>query len=204
MSVLDVGCGSGRHAVELAVRGYDVTGLDISAGMLEEARKKADDAGVRIRWIHGDAKKFAFDNSFDGLICLCEGAFGLLGSEDDPIEQPLSILRCVFRALKSSAKCLFTVLNGYALARRYQDADVQKGIFVPEDLTEISECNPSDTEPGSTLRERGFMPTELKMLFSTAGMEVEAIWGGTAGNWGKRVIEMDEIEIMVLAHKPGS
>ncbi|MCB0125992.1 MAG: class I SAM-dependent methyltransferase [Caldilineaceae bacterium] len=36
--ILDVGCGTGRHAVELARRGYQVTGLDFSAGMLAEAQ----------------------------------------------------------------------------------------------------------------------------------------------------------------------
>ena len=35
-----------------------------------------------------------------------------------------------------------------------------------------------------------------------AGLEVLNIWGGTAGNWGKRAIDLDEIEIMVLARKP--
>ena len=40
-SLLDVGCGVGRHALELARRGYRVTGVDISAGMLEQARRAA-------------------------------------------------------------------------------------------------------------------------------------------------------------------
>jgi hypothetical protein len=99
---------------------------------------------------------------------------------------------------------LFTVLNGYALARRYRDADVERGVFSPEDLTEISEVKEwEEAEPGAVMRERGFVPTELRLLFGIAGLDVEQIWGGTAGNWGKRSIELDEIEIMVLARKPG-
>ena len=44
-------------------------------------------------------------------------------------------------------------------------------------------------------------PTELKLLFEMAGIEVLHLWGGTAGQWGRRQIELDEIEIMVLGRK---
>ena len=50
-SILDMGCGTGRHSVELAKRGYAVTGVDLSAGMLAEARKAAETAGVTVEWI---------------------------------------------------------------------------------------------------------------------------------------------------------
>jgi hypothetical protein len=51
------------------------------------------------------------------------------------------------------------------------------------------------------VRERSYVPTELVMLFRQAGFEVEHIWGGTAGNWGRRKIDLDEMEIMVVARK---
>jgi hypothetical protein len=51
------------------------------------------------------------------------------------------------------------------------------------------------------MRERGFVPTELRLLFGLAGLETLGIWGGTAGTWGKRPIDLDEYEIMVLARK---
>ena len=202
MSVLDVGCGTGRHSVELATRGYLVTGLDISESMLELARQKADQAGVDVDWVHGNAKDFSFDAPFDAAICLCEGAFGLLGSGDDPIEQPLAILRCVHRALKPGAHCLFTVLNGYAIARRHANEDVSEGRFDPLGLTEISDVYDPNVHAGCTMKERGFVPTELRLLFGVAGLDVREIWGGTAGNWGERPVDLDEIEIMVLAGKP--
>jgi malonyl-CoA O-methyltransferase len=53
LDVLDVGCGTGRHAVELARAGARVTGVDFSSGMLEKARAKPGAEGVR--FVHQDA-----------------------------------------------------------------------------------------------------------------------------------------------------
>ena len=54
--VLDAGCGIGRHSIELAKRGYEVVGLDISPLYLEEAQQAADDAGVSLKLIQGDTR----------------------------------------------------------------------------------------------------------------------------------------------------
>jgi len=200
-SILDVGCGTGRHAVELARRGYAVTGLDLSTGMLARAEKAAEAAGVQVRWFHADAASFTFPRRFDAAICLCEGAFGLLGQVDDPIEQPLSILCNISRSLKPEAKALFTVLNGAAWFRRHQDEDVTAGRFDPFSLVATSEHPPREGLPAVAVRERAFVPTELRLLFRLAGMTVIDMWGGTAGNWGKRPLELDEFEIMVVARQ---
>jgi hypothetical protein len=51
------------------------------------------------------------------------------------------------------------------------------------------------------VRERWFVPSELVLMFQQTGFEVENIWGGTAGNWGRRKIDLDEMEIMVVTRK---
>jgi hypothetical protein len=53
------------------------------------------------------------------------------------------------------------------------------------------------------VRERAFLPTELVLLFRLAGMDVLHLWGGTAGRWGKRSLDLDEMEIMIVARKAG-
>ena len=115
-SVLDVGCGTGRHAIELAKRGYAVTGLDLSSEMLARAADKARQERVGVEWLQANATRFVLPKKYYGAICLCEGAFGLLGQGEDPIDQPLSIVRNVSQSLKPGAKAVFTVLNGAAEA----------------------------------------------------------------------------------------
>jgi hypothetical protein len=52
-----------------------------------------------------------------------------------------------------------------------------------------------------SVRERAFVPTELNLLVRTAGLSVVHMWGGTAGNWGRRPLDLDEFEIMIVARK---
>jgi SAM-dependent methyltransferase len=200
-SILDVGCGTGRHSIELAKRGYAVTGLDLSAEMLAQAEQGAKAAGVKVNWIRSDAARFSLSEKYDAVICLCEGSLGLLGQTDDPIDQPLAILRNISRSLKPQARALLTVLNGAAMIRKYTDEDVRNGRFDPLQMVESSAHSPREGLPAIPVRERAFVPTELSLLCGLAGLSVISMWGGTAGNWGRRGIDLDEIEIMVVARK---
>jgi hypothetical protein len=141
----------------------------------------------------------AADN--DSVICLCEGSFGLLGPGDDPIRQPLSILCNISRSLKPQGKVLLTVLNATAVIRKYTNQDIVEGRFDPLTMIESSECPPREGLPAVAVRERAFLPTELHLLFRLAGLSVLNMWGGTAGNWGRRPLDLDEIEIMIVARK---
>jgi SAM-dependent methyltransferase len=200
-AVHDVGCGTGRHAIELAKRGYVVTGLDLSSEMLSRAADKAKAENLHVEWVRSNATQFTFPGRYDAAICLCEGAFGLLGRSDDPIDQPISILCNISRSLKPQAKALFTVLNGAYMIRKYQNKDVAEGRFDPFTMVESSEHPPREGLPAVAVRERAFVPTELLLLFRIAGMSVLNMWGGTAGNWGRRSLDLDEIEIMIVARK---
>ena len=200
-SILDVGCGTGRHSIELAKRGFSVTGIDLSSEMLAKAAAAADTAGVTVDWVHSDATRFSLSKKYDAAICLCEGAFGLLGQADDPIEQPLAIVCNMSRSLKPQAKSVFTVLNGAAMLRKYSNKDVEEGRFDPLTIVESSAHPPREGLPAVPVRERAFVPTELVLVLRLAGMSVVSMWGGTAGNWGRRPLDLDEMEIMIVACK---
>ena len=199
--LLDLGCGTGRHALELAKRGHRVTGLDISAGMLAQARTKANAAGVCVEWIQGDATRFSFADPFDAVICLCEGSFGLLSIGDDALEQPLAILRNVSQCLRPNGTVLLTVLNGYRMSRSSTQEDVEQDRLDPLTMTTVSSVAPTEGYQRISVRERAFVPTEIRLLCRLAGMTVCNIWGGTAGNWTRSKINLDEFEIMVVAQK---
>lgn len=201
--ILDVGCGTGRHAVGLARLGYRLTGVDLSAGMLAEARQAADEAGVQVEWVQADALQFEYDRRFDGIICLCEGAFGLLGSLDDPLTRDLALLRRIQDLLVPGGKLILTALNGLAMARKATPETVAQGAFNPHTTVEVSEMEyeSADGEGTLTVRERGFTPSELTLMCRVAGFDILHVYGGTAGAWNRRPVELDEIEIMVIARR---
>jgi SAM-dependent methyltransferase len=71
-SVLDLGCGTGGHAIPLTRRGYEVFGVDRSAGMLSIARKKAGEAKLTdsVQFEAANVQNFSLNRSFDTVICM--------------------------------------------------------------------------------------------------------------------------------------
>ena len=200
-SILDMGCGVGRHAVPLAQRGFSVTGVDLSPAMLAQARQRADAAGVTLTLVQANATEFTAADRFDAAICLCEGGFGLLNPGEDGDIHDLAILRSIAAALKPGAPFVLTALNGYRAIRQMTQADVDSGRFDPLTLTQNSEVI-LDTPTGPetlTLREKKHLPQDLARLCREAGFSVDHLWGGTAGNWGRRPVDLDEMEVMVVA-----
>jgi ubiquinone/menaquinone biosynthesis C-methylase UbiE len=93
--VLDVACGSGRHVIGLAHRGYKCTGQDYSPEQVQTAKKRAKNEEVSIKLLQGDASRLKYENEFDAAIAL--NALFLL--PDD--ECVLKCLQQTHRSLRS-------------------------------------------------------------------------------------------------------
>ena len=203
-AVLDMGCGTGRHAVALAKKGLQVTGVDLSAAMLARARQAANAAGVELHLVNTDAVRFTVSSRFDAAYCLCEGALCLLGSGEDAIDRDEVVLRNICNALKPGGRFMCTVLSACRLIRHMDDDDVRAGRLDPISMCEITRAEIEIAGIKKTIeaRERTYTPPEFAGMMRRAGFVVDSVWGGTAGKWYRMALELDEMEIMFVGHRP--
>ncbi len=116
--VLDVGCGYGRHAMELAARGFHVVGLDMSTPLLVRGGEEAHRRGLTINFIRGDMRELDFDAQFDAAYCL----FSTFGYFDDETNKKTA--SNIARALKPGGRVMFEILN-----RDYVIADLPTRVW---------------------------------------------------------------------------
>jgi SAM-dependent methyltransferase len=127
-SVLDLCCGPGRHSVELARRGFKVTGVDRSPFLLEKAREHAANAGASVEWVRQDMRDFLRPASFD-LACSLFTSFGYFEDEQDD----LRVLRNIYESLKENGVLIIEVLGKERLARVWKDTmctELQDGSLI--------------------------------------------------------------------------
>ena len=109
LKILDIGCGTGRHSIELAKRGYHVNGLDLSDSMLQKAQENAQRQQVQVTFVKQDARSLPYKSEFDLALMICEGAFPLMETD----KMNFQILENASKALKTkNSKLIFTTLNG--------------------------------------------------------------------------------------------
>ena len=120
--ILDVPCGGGRLALELAARGYRVTGVDISAPLLRDAQEKANARGLSVDWRQGDMRQLPWAEEFDGALCF----WSSFGYFDEPGNA--DFLQAVSRTLKSGAPFL---LDTPLLETRLPEMEAQERVWWP-------------------------------------------------------------------------
>ncbi len=128
--ILDLACGIGRHSLEFARRGYDVTALDITEEYLNKAEKKAEEEGLDIEFVQADMRGFEREETYDAVINFFT-SFGYSKERSDN----LKILRNVNSSLKPDGKFLLDVMGKEILRRVFTERDWRKldeGYFLEE------------------------------------------------------------------------
>ena len=185
--VLDVPCGNGRHALELARKGCQLTGVDISQEFLDRASRSAADANLNIDWRLGDMRNLPEIAEFDAAYCF-GNSFGYLDREAAP-----TFLQALERALKPGGRvaidtsmCAESILASPAIRRWHRSG----GIFMLSDPRYNAEAGRLDidytfvyngvveTRPSSSFV---FTVAELLRMLGAAGFLDPKLHGGVAG-----------------------
>ena len=212
LKILDVGCGTGRHSIELTKRGYSVTGIDFSEAQLASAREKAAKENLKIDFQKHNARNLPFNKEFDFAIMLCEGGFPLMETDDMNFE----ILKSVTKSLKEKSKFIFTTLNGLfplfnsiekfcAAVAMDDNATYHNNTF---DLMTFRDHNTTkfvdDDGNKKTLEsnERYYVPSEITWLLKSLSYNRIEIFGAKLGAFScNNKLTTDDFEMLVIAEK---
>jgi 2-polyprenyl-3-methyl-5-hydroxy-6-metoxy-1,4-benzoquinol methylase len=210
--IIDIGCGTGRHSIELAKRGYKVTGIDLSESQLVRAKEKAKAQNLQIDFQKHDARNLTFKNEYDLAIILCEGAFSLMETD----EMNYEILRNATNSLKAAGKLIFTTLNGLfplfhsveefgASTTEEGNATYSKNTF---DLMTFRDFNITIVEDDFgnkkelECNERYYVPSEITWLLKSLGFKKIDIYGAKLGAFSRNdKLKTEDFEMLVIAEK---
>ena len=197
-SFIDVGCGPGRHSLELARRGMRVCGIDVSQDFIEIARRHASDESLSdADFIRLDARSLQNEQSlhaqFDFAICLCQGAFGLMVDDRQDVE----ILKGIRKCLKPNGVVMLSAFNAYFSVKHHGDAefDAQRG--VSHETTDIR--NDSGEVKSVDLWTGCYTPRELRLVFDLAGFDMSSMSSVEPGHYSAAECSTELPEFLVIA-----
>jgi SAM-dependent methyltransferase len=185
-TVLDLFCGTGRHCLELARRGYDATGLDYSHEYLAIAQERAKELGVAPRFLQGDARSMVFGAGYDAIIVMW-ASFGFFSDEEDRL-----IVQKMVQALAKTGKVYMEVkhrdweVRHVEPSRQFRIGEIQVDAITVFDLLR------SRLETTFTYRQgrqewtrfqswRVYSAHEFKALLEREGLRVVGIYGDSRG-----------------------
>jgi len=204
--LLDAPCGNGRHSLELAHRGHQVTGLDLSEEFIDEARRSAASEGLKVEFVRGDMRRLNWQSEFDGACCL-GNSFGYFEYPD-----MLKFVKGLAGSLKPGAR--FVIETGCAaesllpnLEERswYQVQDIFFGIENTY-LADISclETNCTFIQNGKTEVRKFwhwvYTVGEIRRLLAEAGLVPQEFYGSHDGEKFKAGSRF----LLLVGEKPGS
>jgi len=206
--ILDIGCGTGRHAIELAKRGYDVTGIDLSESQLNRAMEKAKQENVNINFLQADARELNFNNEFDLVIMLCEGAFPLMESD----EMNFEILKNAGQSLKKEGKFILTTLNAlfplfhsvkdFLNANECRSEDNSFDLMTFRETSTVEIVDDSGNRKKIRCNDRYYTPSEMTWLLKSLDFKTVGIYGCRIGKFSREDrLRTDDYEMLVVAEK---
>jgi 2-polyprenyl-3-methyl-5-hydroxy-6-metoxy-1,4-benzoquinol methylase len=210
--IIDVGCGTGRHSIELTKRGYNVTGIDLSDSQLAWAKEKAKQAGLKIDFQKHDARNLPFKAQFDAAIMLCEGGFSLMETD----EMNFEILKNVTKALKNKAKFIFTTLNGlfplyHSVKQVHESAGAQTSATFKSDTFDLMTFreyqkgvfeDDSGNKKELECNQRFYVPSEITWFLKTLRYKKIDILGAKLGAFSRKdKLTTEDFEMLVVAEK---
>ena len=197
--VLDVGCGPGRHAHELARHGCRVTGIDIAERFVALAAAEAPTGAVFAR---GDARALpvrAF--AFDAAISLCQGGFGLPVDPGAPDDSP--ILAGMASAVRPGGRVALTAFSSYFMVRHLEESDdFDPATGVNHELAPVKDAG--GDERSFDLWTACYTPRELRLLAAQTGLQVVGLWSVTPGRYEERSPDLDHPELLLIAERLSS
>ena len=188
--LLDLCCGPGRHALELARRGFHVTGVDRTERYLEAARRKAAEEGLAIEFVCEDMRRFSRPAAFDAAINL----FTSFGYFEDRAED-LQVLCNLYASLKPGARLIMDLVGKEVLARSFRERDwhwldEDSGVLMLEErrlsqgwgwIESTWTLIRENDRVSRTFSLRNYAGTELAALLMQAGFRSVALYGALSG-----------------------
>ena len=212
LRIIDIGCGTGRHSIELTERGYKVIGIDLSESQLERAKEKAKAQNLQIDFQKHDARNLPFKNEYDLAIMLCEGAFSLMETD----EMNYEILQSAANSLKAAGKLIFTTLNGlfplFHSIEEFSASTTEEGNTTYSkntfDLMTFRDFNITTVEDDFgnkkelECNERYYVPCEITWLLKSLEFKKIDIYGAKLGAFSRNdKLTTEDFEMLVIAEK---
>lgn len=196
--VLDVGCGPGRHAHELARRGVVAHGIDISATFVDIACRQAPRGATFERLdarLLEHARAAGQVGEYDAVIALCQGAFGMMLSDADDD----AVVAGMAASLRPGGLLALSAFNAYFAVRYHTEAafDADRGLACERTAV----LDPQQRSLEFDLWTGCYTPRELRLLLARHGIDVISIAGVEPGAYGAGAPSVESPELLVIGRR---
>lgn len=201
--ILDLCCGVGRHSLELARRGFHVTGVDRTRLYLDRASRQAEAEGLKIEFVQDDMRSFCRPDAFDVVINL----FTSFSYFEDP-EEDRQVLLNVYRSLKPGGVFLLEMMGKEILARIFRERDwhEENGVLILEERKLSKNWGwiesrwimfKDNNRTELRLSHRLYSAVELTSLLTGCGFTHVDAYGGLAGS----AYDHTATRLVIVAHR---